>query len=489
MLTRRRFLIISSQTVAGLVPSAFGNISAKGATKDVEPRTTLTSLLTAIKGRARRTTGGISVLYPKGCRGNLEPVIAEFQRLTGVDIILRESALDEIASEMILENKLRRTSTRFDVAIPATFSIPDLVESGTIAAIDDFAAKYEPVSFATTCMYTLGDRYQGNLYGYQTDGDAYLMFYSRNLLESPKERQRYADRFGQPLRIPQTWPELDQQMKFFHRPNEDQYGGSLYRNRSYGAWEFWTRFHAKGFYPVDDTMNPQLDNDAGVQALEEMTSATRWLEPSVFSNGLFDNFVSYAQGNKYCNIGWGGTQKFLNSANSRVKNRIAHGLIPGGMLGNTTVSMPYFNWGWNYVVASRSRDPELAYLFILFASTAHISTQSVREPSGYFDPFRREHYTDSTIQRTYGSNFLQVHQESLEKCIPDFYLRGQGRYFSSLKHAVHAVNGGHLSPRKALTQVSTRWQRITDELGRDDQIRQWQFLKRSYPAHLRGLLR
>ncbi len=426
----------------------------------------------------------LRVLHPKGSLGNITPIVQEFHRLTKTKVELIEASLDEISAEMILASRIRNRS--FDVAIPATFGIADLVEGGAIAALDDFARKYEPPSLMKRSIYTLGDRYQNRLYGYQTDGDAYVMFYNRDWIQ--ERAAQYSDRYGAKLQAPKTWRELDQQLEFFHAPEKGRFGGSLFRTRRYAGWEFWIRLHAKGLFPVSDQMEPRFNREESHRALQEMIDATKFLDPKVHRDNLFENFASFGQGNKFANIGWGGTQKYLNGPKSKLRNRMVHGVVPGGMLKNQPVHMPYFNWGWNYVVSSKSTHPELAYLFILFASTPHISTLSVREVSGYFDPFRTEHYEDEVIQKAYGRSFLEAHRQSLEACIPDFYLRGQGRYFAALRQAVHIAISGQLPPEKALQKLDEHWRKTTEALGSEKQIKQWSFLKKSYPSKLRSLL-
>lgn len=80
----------------------------------------------------------------------------------------------------------------------------------------------------------------------------------------------------------------------------------------YVAWEWWVRFHAKGLWPFSAQMEPQIASDAGVEALEEMIRATEHLCPETSQLGLFANWERYSRGDIYCNIGWGGSQKYLN---------------------------------------------------------------------------------------------------------------------------------------------------------------------------------
>ncbi len=430
----------------------------------------------------------ITLLYPKGSKPNLIPIVRDFKERTNITVKLREGSLDNIASEILLQDRLDKLNT-IDIALPSTFSIPDLAEAGVIEDLTSLAKKFEPANFRDSSLYTLGDTYNSKFYGYQADGDAYIMFYHRDFLENKKFQVQYRTKFGVDLAVPQTWQELDRQIKFFNRPKEGLFGGSLFRNKDYLAWEFWARLHAKGVYPVDENMKPRFTQREAIEALTELIETSKSLSPHSAKDGLFDNFKHFSQGKSYCNIGWGGTQKYLRSSNSLMKGRIIHAPLPGGNFGGKNLSIPYFNWGWNYVVSRKSTQKELAYLFSLFANTARLSTKAVREEEGYFDPHRREHYQDSAIKETYGDRFLKVHHYSLKNSIPDFYIRGQGEYFEALKRAIHLSNTQKLEPKLALSLAAKKWEQLTSKLGRANQIKQWKKLKNSYPKELKKELK
>ena len=424
----------------------------------------------------------LRLLIPEGCGDNVAPVIKAFQDSTGIKISLIQTPVDDINTQLTLDNLAGER--RYDVALPATFGIPDLATSETIIALSDYAKQYEPPGYRDDILYRIGDSFDGKLYGFQTDGDAYLMFYHQELLESPDEQARYADKYGEPLAIPQTWPQLDQQMAFFHRPADNLSGGLLFRTPSYLAWEWWVRFHAKGFWPLSKTLVPQIDSDAGVEALEEMIRATEHLAPEVNKLGLFENWERYSRGDVFCNIGWGGSQKYLNSAKSSMRGRMLYGPTPGGIVDETLLVTPYFNWGWNYVVTASSAEPELAYLFALYASTSDQSTSAVRQEGGYFDPYRREHYEDTEIQRIYTKEFLSVHEQSLISAIPDLYLANQGKYFGALSEGLQRALQGKLKPEIALQRVAQKWNLITERSGSVEQQRRWLNLRAKYPSNV-----
>ncbi len=474
---RRQFLATAGAACAGL--SSFGT-GAFAAPDKLHMRVAEAAKALAGDGSLLR------LLAPNGSEANIHPVISAFKALSGVEVQLLTVPVDEINSQLNLD-AIGGTGN-YDIALPATFGIPDLAAGGSIRAITEFTEKYEPAGFRKDILYSTGDTFDDEIYGFQADGDTYVMFYHKDMLENADERAAYEDRFGEALDIPVTWRELDQQMKFFHRPSDDQYGGALFRTPGYLAWEWWVRFHANGVWPLSAELEPQIASDAGVSALEDMIRATECLYPHSRSAGLFDNWEHYSRGNIYCNIGWGGTQKYLNGPQSNMRGRMAFGPTPSGQVNGKRVSLPYFNWGWNYVVTSISAQPELAYLFTLFASTSAISTLSVREQEGYFDPFRPEHYSDPVIQETYSKEFLEVHEQSLRESIPDLYLANQTEYFQTLSKSLDAAVNGNVDPRKALERAATQWSVLNLRSGRELQTERWQALRSKYPTRAQSYL-
>ena len=428
----------------------------------------------------------LTILEPSGSIGNIKPVAERWTADTGIEIKYVEVPLGEINQKVLLEAVSKTGS--FDIALPATFGIPDLAESGILVNLDQLSQKYEPAGYQDDVLYSAGDFYKGSLYGYQTDGDTYLMFYLKDWLDNAEESKKFSDKNGYALKVPETWEQLDAMMAHFHRPDKGMYGGALFRTQYFIAWEWWVRFHAKGFFPFDDNMKPQINNDGGVKALEELVAASKFLYPGATSNGLFENFEAYGQGDKFTNIGWGGTQKFLNSDKSKVKGKLAFGSTPGGMVNGKLVKTPYFNWGWNYIVSSASKEQEIAYLYTLYACGPEMSTIAVRDPGGYFDPIRGAQYKDPDVIKAYSAEFLVAHEASMRGSIPDLYLKGQGEYFDALRVNIQAADVGKMKPKEALDETARTWERITRRMNARSQKVQWTFLKTLYPADVRSAL-
>jgi multiple sugar transport system substrate-binding protein len=472
---------------AGGLMSIAGGLRAVPANADNAEQSVDAYVVQVLRDRFSAQSQSLRLLLPNGSGANLGPVIATFTAQTGVNIEPIEVPLDEVVNTLILDNVLDQRL--FDIALPATFALPDLVSAGTLLPLDEYVAAHEPAGFRDGILYPTGDTFDGETYGFQTDGDAYLMFYHAEMISSTENQERFAERFGHRLEIPRTWEELDRQMAFFHAPEDGVFGGLLFRVPQFLAWEWWGRFHSKGVWPMAPDLTPQIHGEAGVTALEEMIRATDSLAPGHENIGLFENWERYAKGDIYANIGWGGTQKYLNQPKSGMRGRMVFGPTPGGQIGQGPLAVPYFNWGWNFVVSATSDYPELAYLFSLFAASPRMSTLAVGQTGGFFDPFRAEHYQDAKIIDAYSAPFLKVHREAMGNAIPDLYLKGHSEYFSALAKGLDAAVTGALKPEVALQGVAQKWELISGKAGHAQQVLRWRDLREKYPPHVKAALR
>ncbi len=429
-------------------------------------------------------TDGLVLMLPDGCQSNVEPVARLFSAGTGVRLDVRVVPVNDVNTRLLIAHG---RNERVDLALPATYGVPNLVEAGALRALDDIVPP--DALAASQSLYQLGDTYNRHLYGLQTDGDVYVMFYNKRLLESPELAATYTEKFGMPPAPARTFDELDQLLRHFHEPAAGRYGGALFRTPGFLAWEWWIRFHAKGRWPFDANMVPHIDSNEGITALRDMVEATRFLHPETFTANLVENWKLFASGNVLCNIGWGGSQKFFRSSASGIKNDVLVAPTPGAKIDGSYIEFGHFNWGWNFAVPRTSRYPEIAALFSAFATHPEVSTLAVRAEDGFFDPFHSKHFDDPQIARVYGDNFLGVQRRMLESAIPDLYLAGKTRYLDMLDaHILRAVRN-ESRPTEALRAVSSLWNALTDELGRAGQIKQWRALRQRYPAALRRILK
>jgi len=421
----------------------------------------------------------LHLLVPNGSQTNVRAATNEFTRLSGVKCEIRTVDVDNINVDLILPIN----DEPIDVALPATFGIVDLAQAGVILPLNTFADKYEPAGFSEGHLYRKGDYYLDKLYGYQTDGDVYLLFYNKGMIEDPAEIEAYYQATGKVLKPATSWEDLDSMMAFFQRPEKNQYGGNLFRSPVLISSEWWARFHAAGYLPFNKKMQANINNAMGVEVLEQLIAASNSQTPLAGSNNIFESWTEFVGGNVFCSIGWGGTQKYMMSQPA-MRDNLVHGPLPGPQINGHSSTMGYFNWGWNYTVSASSTQPELAYLLALFCASPEISTMAVRTADGFFDPFREEHYSDSTIREVYGDSFLQAHRESLIDSIPDLYIRGQSNYLDALRLQIMAALARKITAREALDNCAQTWSHITRRLGRNKQRKEWKALLATYPPNI-----
>ncbi len=409
-------------------------------------------------------------LIPQGSEANLAPVVAEWESQTGQKVDLSTVPVDDINARMTIDGLTGLLN--FDFALPATFGIPDLISAGVVRPFDQIRQGMRMSTPTDTGLYEIGDFFGGERYGFQTDGDVYLMFYRADMLDDPAQNQKYEDQFGGPMSLPKDWSELDRQMEFFHKPSEGRYGGALFRIPGYLGWEFIARvLAAQGcLFSVD--LEPRLDNDRAEQVIEDMRRATDFLHPAVAHAGLFQNWDLYKSEDIYANIGWGGSQKAFNQQNSRIRGKMHHAMLPG--LAEKNLS--YFNWGWSYVVPSGALQPAAGYLFSRFAVSERASLLAVGEKDGYFDPFHSVHYSDPAVIQAYSEPFLDVHKKAMKMAGHNFNLPGHGSYMASLNENLSQALNGRLSAREALNVIEAEWELTTLEIGSADQTRRWKEL-------------
>lgn len=429
----------------------------------------------------------LRILYPQGCLANLQPVINQFEQLSGVKTELIEAGFATISNTMMKTSVLGKASDSYDIAIPGTFSIPDLVEAGVLANLNPLVKKFGNPS-GEQSLYRQGDDYLGSLYGMQSSGDTYLLFLRKSWLENTDNQKRYEDTYGYKLAVPRHWQELDQQMEFFTDPDKGTYGGCMFRSEEYLHWEYWVRLHGQGSYPFDRAMEPLINSDAGIAALKQMKETTPFLHPSVKTSGPYENFSIFAEGNSYANLSWGGGQKFFNSPNSKIKDDLIVTQLPGVNLSGG-ITIPYFNWGWSYVLAANSQNKELAFLFMLLATSPEVSAEGIADRNGFFDPFLEQHFDYEPLESVYGRPYLDALETGLANAMPDLYISGYTQYFAALRSGLFASIYQNVPGKLSLDAVATKWRETTESYGIDSQISQWLQLQSKYPEALKAVLK
>ena len=429
----------------------------------------------------------LRLLAPEGSLANLEAITSRFRDLSGISVNVSFAGTREIGTTILTSALLGHQS--YDIALPPTYEIPDLVAAGAIQAFDPIAAKRLPEHSEDKPLYSSGDIFNGQTYGSQTDGDVYLMFLNRDILTNETLNGKYSDAFGAAFATPKSWAELDRQIAFVSK-SLDRPGAVLFREIGQIEWEFWLRLHGKGIWPLSQDFNPQFDSAPGLEALEDMIAVAPFVASGIRGNRSFGaGWQSFVDDGAYATFGWGGTQKIFRSKDYAKRANIVAAPIPGGQGDETPDILPYFNWGWSYALTKNARHPEMALAFVRFAISSEVSTVAIRESDGFFDPFLSDHYQDPEIRDIYGISFLKVHEASLSNAIPDFYIADRKAYFDTLGAWLKHALDGSIEPRIALKKASDHWRLLANDDERSRQADRWRQLRETYPPNISRKLR
>jgi len=436
----------------------------------------------------------LTILHPTGSVGNMTPYVDLWKSELGIDTEFIEEP-DEVVHTKGMQEAVAKTG-RYDVMMPTAMSYADWMESGLIYDLTDWVDQHRPDLFDPDHGVVFpashhAQLYKGHVAGLLCDGDQFTMLCRSDFLNDSAKQAAFEDRYGYALATPKTWTEYADQVKFFHDPDAGFAGSLEYRSRYYVKWMFMQRFVSKGHLWFDADMNPNFDNDAGVQVLEEMLALNEYLHPNSFSFTWSSNYNAFGRGEGYVNIVWPSGFKYAKapSTGPATTGNIAPTVMPAEMLSDgNALHASMFTWGYGYTVSKYSKIPALAYAYIQWMTSPTRSADAIPYLGGYSDPYRVNHMLAPTqrLIDTYSPTYLQTLYDNIVNTVPDFCMPGGFEYQDALDKEVHACMTGTKSPKRALADASRQIDRITRRIGRDSQREVWHALVKNLAAPIKA---
>lgn len=491
-MNRRKFLqmvgvgglaAVSSSSLLGIgLPSS---AHAQVAGKNSEERA-----VNGIKGLKAKMKGNtLTVLNPSGSEGTFEAVKPLIEQATGIKfnaVVMPMSQTVEKAMNIAVTK-----SSQFDVIIMSAFGGPDVAEAKLALDITDFAKKYNPEAKDVIPPLFMFGMYKGRLYGMNSDGDQMSLMLRRDWLEDPKNQKAFQDKYGYPLKRPDTWEELFDQIKFFTNKDKQIYGAWMYTSPYYAKTEWLQLFISQGVLPFDKDMHPQIAGPEGVKAIEELIAIKPYLHPGCSTGGWSEEYKAYGEGNVYACFAWSSFIKYMNMPDvSKISGKLAVCKVPGKKLKSGMLLRPCrYQFGWTYIVNSYSKNPEMAYLLVQYCYSPTISRKIMPIKGSVFDPYRYSHMDHEMLGSWDPTPHWEETKEALtfniQNCYPELQMRGGDEYQTRLDENVIAAIQGMKKPEQALKETAELWEAITERYGREQQKEQWVFLTSCFGEGLR----
>ncbi len=205
--------------------------------------------------------------------------------------------------------------------------------------------------------------------------------YRKDLFESETEQANYLKQYGKVLEVPQTWEDFHQVAQFFNRPADKLYGSifACYPDGHNTVFDFCLQLWTRGGSLTDKAGNISINCQPAVDGLDfyrKIVNDKTAVHPQSKDFESVAAGVAFANGEAAMMINWFGFAGMCEvDANSKVKGKVGVDLLPA-TAGKASASLNVY---WLYTIAKGSKNKDVAYDFLKFATSAKQDKQLTLE--------------------------------------------------------------------------------------------------------------
>ena len=430
--------------------------------------------------------------------GPLQEYAAQWGQKTGGSVEVQTFAFGDLFQK--IRTAFISGANPFDLLVYASDWAGDIMGSGWVVEVpqamqDQIGYKY--------LIPTYRDRilsWGGTMYGIPYDGDAHMMYYRSDLLTDPQNMADFKAKYGYDLPAPPTtWPQYHDIAEFFNGKTVDGqtiYGaGTAFKPHAQSYWTFlgiaasYSKVPGDPAYFFDpDTMEPRINNEGFVRALDFYTSLVKVGPPGVVNWDVGDIRSNFPAGKVVLAIDWGDVGPLASDPKSSViVGKWGSGLEPGveeywDTAQNKWVTQfnqaPYLAFGgWIQGVTSTSKNQQCAQDFAAFMGNYDMSLRLCVEPGTgvnphfYSDMDNIPAWTKLGMTEPEATEYLGAIRNIIgsPNTVIDLRITGAAEYFDALDGQLAQAVAGQITSKAALDAVAQQWNQITDRIGRDQQ--------------------
>ena len=429
----------------------------------------------------------------------------DFEALTGAKINVIAVGFQEIYDKAILD--LSTGTNSFDAFVfnpqwLGDFTGPGYLEDLSSRVTSDPVLDWQDIG---PFFRDFNATYAGKTYMIPLDGDFHMVYYRSDLIDSP----------------PKTWDEYltiaaANHGKDLNGDGENDYGSCIAKKKGQQSY-WWIISVAGGLLQAKGTgegaffdttnMNPLWNNDALKLALETYKKTMDYGPPDEINLGVGDTRGLFTTGRCALSMDWGdiGTLA-LDPATSTVQDKVGAVITPGWtqVLDRATGKLvacdattcpnavdgvnyaPFASFGgWSGAInaAAAQEKKDAAYAFLAYMSAPAQSSEDVTLGKTGFNPYRTSHFENLAPWKAVGmsegaaENYLGAIKASLQNpnMVLDMRIPKTKEYEQDvLDTAVSQYIAGELTAEETMQQITDGWNQITDQVGRDAQLKAYQ---------------
>ena len=411
---------------------------------------------------------------------NSMPTFAkQWADLTGVKMRFVESVYSDIPAKIMAEAVAK--TGEYDIFNQFPYVVPDAAGAGVLMPMDEYAAKGQPDFSSMEAPLQAQQTYNGKLYFFLLDGAQLLLVLRKDLLELPGVKEEFQAKYGWEPGCPETVTQWEQLAEFFHTQKGQTRWGKTFDQDLYGALGYRSLNFSHRYFPVyfgglwfDKYMRPRINTPQGIQAMKNFAAIVKYMPPDIQGWGTPQIYSFWASGQAFSVMSMPSIVGYGNAnPESKIKGQQLSCLMPGVQVDRRLVRRSPQAAGAGYMISRYSKHPELAYYFLQWLTGPTKGDEAMAHPQGFWDPMRRSNLTNETILAKFGQQFVEVTLENTKYATSLLMLPGNEEYFNILDKHLALVMQGNMPPEEATKKIEEGWNKVTDDLGRQEQMKLW----------------
>ncbi|MFM0556447.1 extracellular solute-binding protein [Paraburkholderia sediminicola] len=430
----------------------------------------------------------------------------DFEKLTGAKVNILTVPFSDLYQKLLTDWASGTNSV--DAAVFAPQWMVDYTKGGFLEDLSARVAR-DPALKEDDVMPFFRDfseRFNGKTYLVALDGDFQMVYYRTDILKQLGKQP------------PKTWDDyLDiakaANGKVFGGDGKPVAGSCISKKRN--AQAYWaiisiaggyiqSKGTAQGAFFDPANFKPLVDNDAFKAALNVYKESTQYGPPNEINLDVGDTRSAFISGHCALTLDWGDVGVLaIDPKQSKVIDKVGAVILPGStkVLNRGTGKLvacdkstcPYAVEGVNHApfaafggwsgginAKANPKVKDAAYAFLSYMSQPAQSNIDVTIGATGFNPYRRSQFTDMSIWKKSGmsdaaaASYLGAIKASLQSpnMIIDLRIPQNQRYEQVvLDTAVARFLAGELDADATMKAIQTGWDEITDDLGKDGQLK------------------
>lgn len=328
----------------------------------------------------------------------------------------------------------------------------------------------------------------GKIYALPYDGDFHALYYRKDIFAKPEIRKKFKDKYGYDLKPPETYDEYLKVAEFFtgwdwDEDGEEEYGTvEDFKDLTWGL--LFDRLGSLGEVIFDEEMNPRINSEKAVKAMEDLAKVVEYMPPGALEFGALEVFDSMTKGITAMTLTWPDVGPRAGSGEFPVKgDQVGTALVPGYVVDGKLIRRSWTGVG-RVMIISKLTPKELwepAFKVIKWM----FDTSPIWVPSGLNgeDPFADTQTMEAALYHWKKANpawseegirdYLKAARENYWHGYPDLYIPGAAQYLDVLSREIMLVAKGELSPKEACDRTAEEWKKIAKDLGEEEQRKYW----------------